>query len=621
MREYKKISALLLLIFSFWVSGCVDSSSNVNSPSAQSFNQTASLSGVITKTAEPRSLRTGVVSEPVAGAEVWLAELPEYKSTTDSNGVYSIEDIPAGTYHVIGKFLASGAVFKTRSAASAVAPGDNKKGDLELIPALNIVKGTIKDGAGNVLPVGTELWFWGEKFFVEDNGRFQMPPIPDLKAEELVQELLVNRGRASEFRVPVSLGPKVNTILEITAPLDSTSVASFPTIVIVATDKSGNVIDTATGEEEVTLTATFQPAGANVKWIALSPSYYYPMPNDTEPEEFPAHYFNAVSDANRFHTVSSEETSQVRLWKAPNTTGFYRIIVSITNAAGRNATAAVILKTLTSYVRVSGTLKNAVTGGPVSSGKAEFVFRGHRISDSRPADLSAGFDVPKSADATSVLIRVDGYSEKTISLQSLQSDTDLGEVMLQPEHYTVIGCWEDVPEWVKEEVLLVDVLAYSCGKVVSRTTSSLTSQSFELRGIPKGISVKVTAEIKGYKMVNPLEIIPDRDFAGIINQAISLKRHYTPIMSGSIRLIVSGNAISPGDVVSGYCEQTGTRWPDTVVAPPDDYTVGAPMSVDLGWQQFPYGYAFTIQAQIKEKGIAVSKKVTAVGQLLELQFD
>ncbi len=120
-----------------------------------------------------------------------------------------------------------------RSAATTISSGDNSKNDLELQPALNIVQGTVKDGDGNFLPVGTELWFWGERFFVEDNGRFQIPPTPDLKTTELLQELLVNRGKPSEFRVPISFyNPGNITALEITAPLDSENIASFPTIVL-----------------------------------------------------------------------------------------------------------------------------------------------------------------------------------------------------------------------------------------------------------------------------------------------------------------------------------------------------------------------------------------------------
>ena len=51
-----------------------------------------------------------------------------------------------------------------------------------------------------------------------------------------------------------------------------------------------------------------------------------------------------------------------------------------------------------------------------------------------------------------------------------------------------------------------------------------------------------------------------------------------------------------------YCEETGTRWPETILTNPTGSALGTPEIVDLGTQYMPTGYTFTFVGYIVEQG-------------------
>jgi hypothetical protein len=188
------------------------------------------------------------------------------------------------------------------------------------------------------------------------------------------------------------------------------------------------------------------------------------------------------------------------------------------------------------------------------------------------------------------------------------TDIDLGTILVQPETYKVVGRWTDVPGWVFAEAPTANIFAYAGNRLVATATSLLNAQSFEIPGIPKGTSVSIEAEIKGYRMNGPVVVYPSGDFQGTIYQTFSLKNNFSQIMR-DVRVIVSGGGISTNDFVGAFCEETGTQWPQTIVSNPPGFTIGTPRVIDLGTNQIPTGYTLTFSGYIVGAGTIMEKEV------------
>lgn len=260
------------------------------------------------------------------------------------------------------------------------------------------------------------------------------------------------------------------------------------------------------------------------------------------------------------------------------------------------------------YVTIRGTLKDATNGTLITYGNANFVFGKESFSNRMPSEFTTGFRIAASAVSITCDISVAGYAPVSFTINRPATDVELGTIMLQPESYKVVGRWTDVPGWVFQAAPTANIFAYAGNRLVATATSTLNSQSFEIPGIPKGTSVSIEAEIKGYRMNGPVVVYPSGDFQGTIYQTFSLKNNFAQIMR-DVRLIVSGGGITTNDYVGGFCEQSGTQWPQTIVTNPPGFTVGTPRVIDLGTQQLPTGYTLTFSGYIVGAGTITSKDV------------
>jgi len=261
------------------------------------------------------------------------------------------------------------------------------------------------------------------------------------------------------------------------------------------------------------------------------------------------------------------------------------------------------------YVTVTGTLKDAVNGTLITYGNAQFVFGNQTFSNRLPTELTTGFRIPARTDDFTMLISVNGYQRYMITFEGgMLSDRDLGTILLQPETYSIVGRWQDVPGWVSEENPIANIFAYSGNRVVATAAANVSDQQFTISGIPRGVSVSVEAEIKGYRMNGPIVVYPSGDFQGTIYQTFSLKNNFSPIMR-DVRVIISGNGITTNDFVGAFCEETGTQWAQTIVTNPPGWTIGTPRVIDLGTNQVPTGYTLTFSGYIVGNGTVSSEDV------------
>ncbi len=260
------------------------------------------------------------------------------------------------------------------------------------------------------------------------------------------------------------------------------------------------------------------------------------------------------------------------------------------------------------YVTIRGTLKDATNGTLITYGNAQFLFGQTSFNNRLPTEFTTGFRIPASVGAVNMVITVAGFMTITVPLDDARTDKDLGTILLQPESYKIVGRWQDVPGWVFLEDPVASIFAYSGNRVVATATANLSEQSFEIAGIPKGTSVSISAEIKGYRMNGPIVVYPTGDFQGTLYQTFSLKNNFSPIMR-DVRLIISGNGINTNDFVGGFCEQTGTQWPQTIVTNPPGFTIGTPRVIDLGTNQIPTGYTLEFGGYVTGQGIVRTKPV------------
>ncbi len=247
----------LCLLACFAFSGCRNSTYGDYSGTLPA--GTASISGIVTAAlAGGPAIRAVPAGAGVKGAAVWIEELPGFTGTTDDNGFFVITGVPAGTFNVVARFVLGGKTYKTRQKAIVVENNANSEVDLNVAEAKNIVKGVLLDSDGNPLPLGTKLYLWGEEFEVIDaNGSFISPPLPDLVLEELIQEIIINRGLPNQFNLPVSFVSDDEPLeVRIYVPASAGDVNRLPKVALVAI-KDGQQVTEVAGGAQVTIRASF----------------------------------------------------------------------------------------------------------------------------------------------------------------------------------------------------------------------------------------------------------------------------------------------------------------------------------------------------------------------------
>lgn len=283
-----------------------------------------------------------------------------------------------------------------------------------------------------------------------------------------------------------------------------------------------------------------------------------------------------------------------------DTTGSAAVSVVVVNNENSQVPQVRMVQTfINQYVTIRGTLKDATNGSIITYGNCQFLFGQESFNNRLPGEFTTGFRIPASTGPLNIVITVAGYLTATIPLTDAVTDRDLGTVTLQPETYKVVGRWTDVPGWVFTEKAPAAIFARSGSKIIAMASSTLNMQQFEITGIPKGMSVTIDAEIKGYRMNSPIAVYPNGDFQGTIYQTFSLKNNFSAIMR-EVRVVYSNAAIGTNDRVGAYCEETGTRWPETILTNPTGTALGTPEIVDLGTQYMPTGYTFTFVGYIVE---------------------
>jgi hypothetical protein len=238
-------------------------------------------------------------------------------------------------------------------------------------------------------------------------------------------------------------------------------------------------------------------------------------------------------------------------------------------------------------ILVRGSLKDAITGTPITLGTAQFIFGTKVYNNEIPTRFESGFMAPATEGDIQVTIKVTNYDTYTTTLAPGATDRDLGIILLRPVSYKIIGVWKDLPSWVTTATNnSAKVFAYAQNRVIATGTANMAEASFELSGIPMGQSVTIEAEVRGYRMNSPVLVTPNSNFQGTMYQTLSLKNNFTAILR-DVRLLVYSTSITSNDRVGGYCNETGTEWPVRNVTRSDEQVV------DLGVNQVPTGYALS----------------------------
>ncbi|MBU1106963.1 MAG: InlB B-repeat-containing protein, partial [Candidatus Riflebacteria bacterium] len=140
----------------------------------------------------------------VAGADVWIEELPDFPhQTTDSKGLYLFQGLPPGNYRVVSSFLKPDlTTMKVRSNPIEIVTSNEiaTAPALALASANKVVTGVMRDASGDFLPAGTVLILWGEKFIIEEDGKFTSPALPD---DVEMADIIVARPEAAVIDRPV----------------------------------------------------------------------------------------------------------------------------------------------------------------------------------------------------------------------------------------------------------------------------------------------------------------------------------------------------------------------------------------------------------------------------------
>jgi hypothetical protein len=303
--------SVFFTLFLGFISGC--GSSHGHNYAAQYYGL-GTLSGNIALSNANPSLRLQASGTPAVGAEVWVEELPTLKATTDSSGNYIIKNVPVGDFHVVAKLITGGNTYKMRSNSCQLKAGDEAKNDFSIFQAKNIVKGIIRSEDGLVLPAGAQIWLWGESFTVDENGRFETPPMPAFAGLDAIHEIVVNRGQPNEFRIPVSFVADDQPLeVDLTIPANQGNVNTLPKVTLIAT-KNDKLCKKVFQNEQLTVMAKVFPADANnLTWSATAGSIT--------------------------QTLQINADKRISTWIAPNALGIATISAELKNADGKIAKA------------------------------------------------------------------------------------------------------------------------------------------------------------------------------------------------------------------------------------------------------------------------------------------
>ena len=303
--------AVLFILFLSFIAGC--KSSNEHNYAAQYYG-VGTLSGNIALSNANPSLRLQASGTPAVGAEVWVEELPTLRASTDSSGNYLIKNVPIGNFHVVAKLIFGGNTYKMRSNPCKLNAGDETKNDFSIFQAKNIVKGVIKSEDGQTLPPGTQIWLWGESFIIDENGRFETPPMPTFAGLDAIHEIVVNRGQPNEFRIPVSFVADDQPLeVDLTVPANQGNVNTLPKVTLIAT-VNGELCKKIMQGDQVTFTAIVFPKNAtDLTWNATRGSFNQ----------------STQTDGNK----------RIKNWIAPAVSGLATVSVELKNSEGKIAKA------------------------------------------------------------------------------------------------------------------------------------------------------------------------------------------------------------------------------------------------------------------------------------------
>lgn len=328
-----KIAILIILTLAISLAGCrlLDPHSSFDYGS-ESAAPVSSLSGtVLVKPGDLTSIRgnrnpartsllaadlSGLVS--IAGAEVWIEELPDVAhQITDQDGKYTFKDLPPGNFRIVSAFKkADNNVMKVRSEPVEIvsAAETATASAIVLAPANKEVSGILRDENGDFLPTGTMLILWGEKFYVEAEGRFTSPPLPD---DVEMADIIVARAEVAVVdrpAIPVQFySPEEPTVVEMQVATTDESFRPFTAALTVKINgQAVSVVNVIQNTDIVDLTVNLIGLDRNTSGIIYD------------------------WDSGRGNFAAYPTVGESAIWIAPVTSGMAVISVQI-SAPGRGS--------------------------------------------------------------------------------------------------------------------------------------------------------------------------------------------------------------------------------------------------------------------------------------------
>ena len=300
------------IFFGFVFTGCGNIYGGYDNGPSSLGNGT--LSGTITLNTANPSIKAQASGTPAIGAEVWVEEIPTLRTTTDSNGYYAVINVPAGNFHVVSRLISGGTTYKMRGTPQLVQSGQTVKSDIAISTAKNVVRGVIKNETGEPLTPGAKIWLWGESFTVDENGRFQTPPMPVFTGLDAIQEIIVNKGTPQEFKIPLSFVADEHPLeVDLYVPTTSGGVRTAPKVTLVAT-VNGKLCKKVIQGDQIDLTAMVYPENTtNLTWHTTVGTFS--------------------------KSVQTDGNKRMRSWIAPANSGVATISVELKNAAGKSVKA------------------------------------------------------------------------------------------------------------------------------------------------------------------------------------------------------------------------------------------------------------------------------------------
>lgn len=194
LKKYQEVRIKLIIaiftvcLLSQW--GCekaTNSWGGNTTPVTQNLNPV--ISGTITYSPDSQATNLRLANlngQTVAGAEVYLEDLPQIKTISGAQGEFLLENVPPGIHIIVANLKdSSNRVFKKRSAAISVNDKPVDVGIFALSEARSVIKGYLRDANHN--PISNAIMsLWGETFFTDPDGYFTSPPLPSAISEALI---------------------------------------------------------------------------------------------------------------------------------------------------------------------------------------------------------------------------------------------------------------------------------------------------------------------------------------------------------------------------------------------------------------------------------------------------